>query len=75
MDGGGGGAAIVPRWRVRAGINGRRDGDRLARTTYIQRINTVGGLAPAGTCDPAVAKDTPVPYEADYVFWKATGGG
>lgn len=51
------------------------DGDRLAGTTYIQRINTVGGLAPgAGTCTTANAGEVrEVPYTADYVFWKATG--
>ena len=50
------------------------DGDRLAATTYIQRIATTGGLPPApercgaATAGTAVA----VPYTADYVFWKAT---
>jgi hypothetical protein len=49
------------------------DGDRLAGTTYIQRVATTDGLAPAadrcsaGTVGDAVA----VPYTADYVFWKA----
>jgi hypothetical protein len=47
------------------------DGDRLAATSYIQRIHTVGGVAPAGAC---VAGDgVEVPYTADYVFFKATG--
>ena len=51
------------------------DGDRLAHTTWIQRIDTVGGLAPApSTCDPAASSTVvEVPYEADYVFWKSTG--
>ena len=47
------------------------DGDRLAGTTYIQRIHTVGGVAPAGTC--AAGASAEVPYTADYVFFKATG--
>jgi hypothetical protein len=48
------------------------DGDRLARTTWVQRLNTAGGVAPAGTCAPG---DTvAVPYSADYFFWKAAGG-
>ena len=52
------------------------DGDRLAGTAWIQRINTVGGLAPAATtCTTEHAGETvEVPYTADYVFWKATGG-
>ena len=51
------------------------DGDRLAGTRYIQRINTAGGLPPApGTCDAANAGTrTEVPYTADYAFWKAIG--
>lgn len=46
---------------------------RLARTTYIQRIATTGGLAPAGaTCNAETAGTTAeVPYTADYTFWKA----
>jgi hypothetical protein len=49
------------------------DGDRLARTTWVQRLNTSGGVAPAGTC---TAGDTAaVSYSADYLFWKAPGGG
>ena len=47
------------------------DGDRLAGTTYIQRIHTVGGVAPAGGC--AAGASAEVPYTADYVFFKATG--
>ena len=51
------------------------DGDRLAGTTYIQRINTTGGLAPAAAdCNADTAgAQTEVPYTADYVFFKATG--
>jgi hypothetical protein len=47
------------------------DGDRLLATTYIQRIPTVGGVAPAGAC--ATGASAEVPYSADYVFFKATG--
>jgi Protein of unknown function (DUF3455) len=51
------------------------DGDRLAGTTFIQRIATTGGIAPLpGTCDEStVGTISAVPYTADYVFWKATG--
>ncbi len=48
------------------------DGDRLTRTTWVQRLNTSGGVAPAGTCMPG---DTvAVPYSTDYFFWKAAHG-
>ena len=47
------------------------DGDRLTETTYIQRIHTVGGLAPAGPCEAGSSVE--IPYSADYVFFKETG--
>lgn len=47
------------------------EGDRLAKTTYIQRVNTVGGLAPAGGC--TVGTTISIPYEADYYFYCADG--
>ena len=48
------------------------DGDRLARTTWVQRLNTSGGVAPAGTCIPG--DHIAVPYSADYLFWRAASG-
>ena len=45
-------------------------GDKLSVTTFIQRINTVGGVAPSGDCAPLGAKLF-VPYETDYVFYRA----
>jgi hypothetical protein len=49
------------------------DGDRLAGTTYIQRVATTDGLPPAadGCNDETVGDAVDVPYTADYVFWKA----
>jgi hypothetical protein len=50
-------------------------GDRLLDTSFIQRINIVGGIAPpASECTAASAgRVVEVPYTADYVFWKPTG--
>jgi hypothetical protein len=50
-------------------------GDRLAATTFIQRINTTGGLTPsASDCSATtVGRTAEVPYTADYWFWKKTG--
>jgi hypothetical protein len=47
-------------------------GNRLTSTTFIQRINTRGGLAPAAsTCTVANAgARKEVPYTADYYFWR-----
>ena len=47
-------------------------GDRMMRTTFIQRVNTAGGVAPARGCSlPAdVGKRALVPYTTDYVFYR-----
>lgn len=37
-------------------------------TTQILRLNTVGGVAPAGSCDPETQAIATVPYQADYPF-------
>jgi Protein of unknown function (DUF3455) len=42
----------------------------FAPLTFIQRLATVGGLAPTGAC-PRVGRRLPVPYQADYVFYAA----
>ena len=40
--------------------------------TYIQRVATKGGVAPAMACDAANAgRKQVVKYQADYIFWKA----
>jgi len=40
----------------------------LADVTEILRLNTQGGVAPAGTCDPKHQSIAEVPYKADYLF-------
>ncbi len=57
----------------RAGVlEGSGNGDNLAEATFVQRVNTVGGLAPKNGCNsPADIGHTAfVPYEADYVFYR-----
>jgi len=51
------------------------DGRRLTDTTFIQRINTIGGIAPETGCSEAghLGERALVPYETDYVFYKARG--
>ena len=48
----------------------------LAHVVEVLRLNTVGGVAPAGTCDPRATPTVNVPYRADYVFvnGQATAG-
>lgn len=40
--------------------------------TYVQRVDTRGGVAPALACDAsAMGRKEIVKYQADYIFWKA----
>jgi len=59
------------RVKVVGAQDGPTGGDRLSGTTFIQRVNTVGGSAPATGCGASadVGKKAFVPYEADYVFY------
>ena len=45
----------------------------FGHTTFIQRVNTTGGLIPpAADCNPSTSGTVKeVPYTADYHFWKA----
>ena len=54
---------------VAAGPDG---GDRLKQVTFIQRVNTVGGLAPATGCSTFedLGRRAFVPYSADYFFYR-----
>jgi uncharacterized protein DUF3455 len=51
---------------------GPTGGDKLAATTYIYRVNTVGGLKPSSAeCTPSTINTRRlVPYQADYYFYK-----
>jgi hypothetical protein len=52
---------------------GPAGGKVMTKTTYIQRLNTNGGSAPASGCSVPtdVGKQTLVPYSADYYFFRA----
>ena len=52
--------------------NGPTGGDKLTKTTFIQRLNTTGGLAPSTGCSSLtdVGNTAFVPYTADYFFYK-----
>jgi hypothetical protein len=67
-----GGAGNIPWLLLQAVVpTAGSDGDRLTSTTWVQRLNTSGGVAPAGTCAPG--DRIAVPYTADYFFWSAAG--
>jgi hypothetical protein len=56
--------------------NGPAGGDTLTETTFIQRLNTAGGVAPSKGCSSStdVGNLAFVPYTADYFFYKAAEG-
>ena len=53
--------------------SGPTGGDKLTKTTFVQRLNTTGGLAPSTGCSSLtdVGNQAFVPYTADYFFYKA----
>ncbi|QFQ99711.1 DUF3455 domain-containing protein [Streptomyces phaeolivaceus] len=58
----------IPELDLRATQSGKHRG-LLANTAEILRLNTVGGVAPAGSCAPGTIVG--VPYQADHVFINA----
>ena len=65
--------AAIPWLLIEATATSRGEhGARFARTTYIQRTATTGGLPPAAEdCNPGTAgASVEVPYTADYHFWR-----
>ena len=67
------GAIDCPLLQTIGSDEGPTGGKALTRTTFIQRLNTNGGSAPASGCSVAsdIGKQTLVPYSADYFFFRA----
>jgi len=61
------GAANIPELDLQATQTGADHG-RLSRVAEVLRLNTVGGTAPTGTCDPQRTPTIAIPYQADYLF-------
>ena len=62
-------------WLLLDGVgsqNGPTGGDKLTGTTFVQRLNTTGGLAPSTGCSSLtdVGNQAFVKYTADYFFYK-----
>ncbi|MDX6709842.1 MAG: hypothetical protein QOH96_858 [Blastocatellia bacterium] len=57
--------------------DGPTGGDTLTDTTFIQRLNTSGGVAPSTGCASLadVGHQAYVPYTADYFFFEKIGPG
>lgn len=64
-------AGAIPLQLVKA--NPSTGNGAMTDITYIQRLNTVGGVAPADSCAAAnVGAKKLVKYQADYLFYKAS---
>ena len=57
--------------------DGRSGDDTLSETTFVQRVNTHGGVAPSSGCSVLadVGKQAFMPYTADYFFYAGPGEG
>jgi len=57
--------------------DGPTGGDTLTATTFVQRLNTSGGVAPSTGCTSStdVGNQAFVPYTADYFFYEASHDG
>lgn len=65
-----GGTGNIPLQLVKA--NPAMGAGAMMGVTYVQRVATKGGVAPADPCvSAAVGKKSVVRYQADYIFWTA----
>lgn len=65
-----GGGGNIPLQLVQA--NPATGAGVLVGVTYIQRVNTQGGVAPTDLCDASsTGKKKTVSYSADYIFYKS----
>jgi hypothetical protein len=68
-------AGAIPWLKLQAvgTVRGPEGGDVLAHTSFVQRLNTAGGVAPATGCslESNVGATALVPYTADYFFYRA----
>jgi len=64
-------AGSIPLQLVKA--NPATGSGAMSGVTYIQRVATRGGVAPASACDAAAqGRQEVVQYQADYILWKAS---
>lgn len=64
------GAGSIPLQLVKA--NPASGQGAMTGVTYVQRVATRGGVAPATACDAAAkGRKEIVKYQADYIFWRA----
>jgi hypothetical protein len=64
-------------WLLLKGVSHAAQDGRFSDVTWVQRLSTVGGIAPTDACDAthnpgAVVQ---VPYSADYFFYETKTHG
>ncbi len=64
-------STTIPELLVKATENAGGPASIYGGVTFVQRLDTEGGAAPAGACDAAAQPSVAVPYKATYTFWKA----
>ena len=74
------GAAVDPSaipWLLVKGVSHAAEDGRFSDVSYVQRLSTVGGLAPTDTCDATHNSGAIVqaPYSADYFFYETKTQG
>jgi hypothetical protein len=69
-------ATAVP-WLLLKGVSHAAEEGRFSDVTWVQRLSTVGGIAPADTCDAThnLGAVVQVPYSADYFFYETKTQG
>ncbi len=61
----------IPLQLVQASAQTATGTGMMSDVAYIQRLNTMGGIAPTAPCNSSTAGGKQqVPYQADYVFYK-----
>lgn len=64
------GSKNIPYQLVKADVSGGLG--KLTALSYVQRVNTLGGVAPSKKCSADNERDkVEVGYQAEYRFWKA----
>jgi hypothetical protein len=67
-------ASSIP-WLLLQAVSHGGDDGRMTPVSYVQRLDTVGGKAPATGCDASHVGDVArVDYTATYFFYKASDG-
>ena len=64
-------------WLLLKAVSHAAEDGRFSDVTWVQRLSTVGGIAPADACDAThnLGAVVQVPYSADYFFYETKTHG